>query len=462
MKALISRAICVSVLAAGLAVTPAASSRAQNGSSAPTVAAGGQAGQPTESTAWIGLRFRPVPEPLAQQLGLIDDQGGLSRGMMVVNVVRHGPADVAGLRRYDVITTIAEKPAATQPQAFIEQLAAFEPGQRLRLTVLRRAKPMALTLTVGRNEPAAHARYEYKYDEQARGVYQETTGFRGAVIRKQGEQWVLRDFQRADPQLFNELPPDVRDRVVRWANAVEPSNRTSIVHDGWTIEIMRDAEGMVTVRKSSRDEAGLEKAVTRTYRNPEELRDADPVAYKLHRQISGDPVLGENDEPVRAMASPDRSVVEEAGIEEPGVDADPLGELDLNLPEVYLPRDGEAADPDALLRALSDAEAYHDQIRNYELFLAEYTGYLRQRLARAEEGEVESMPALWKDLLDRANKLQLGPEREFSVNEAGRIEVRIRKADGDLVMTFADEREMQQNYPALYEQYRELVAGARR
>jgi hypothetical protein len=97
-------------------------------------------------------------------------------------------------------------------------------------------------------------------------------------------------------------------------------------------------------------------------------------------------------------------------------------------------------------------------LREYEQFLAEYTRYLKERAADPDAAD-QPLPMNWQELLNQANPRALQPQREFTVDESGRIDVRIRKAGGDLVISFRNEEEMQSMYPKLHEQYRSLLEG---
>jgi serine protease Do len=86
----------------------------------------------TPDETW-GLRVDVVSPELAQRLPA---QSG--PGIVVVDVFSGSPADVAGLRRGDVILELDGRPL-NDPAAFVKELAQIKPGQAVRLYVHRPA-----------------------------------------------------------------------------------------------------------------------------------------------------------------------------------------------------------------------------------------------------------------------------------------------------------------------------------
>lgn len=397
--------------------------------------------KPTEAAdagadAWMGVRVSPVPEALAAHLPLGRSEANPNVGLMVVNLVKDGPADVGGLRQYDVITHFDGELVTDELGRFVQQIGKHAPDEKVTLTVIRESRRKRVAITLGRSKPALSADYTYKYPEQPTGVFQQSSEFRGAVITRTSDGWQMQDFKDADPAMFKDLPDDVREKVMAWTGKVAPGKRTVVNRDGQSVEIRQDATGQITVRRSSRNDDGLEKVVAHTYSDVLELKNADGEAFALHQKIEADPSLA------KPLTDRGEEATDDA---EPGAGEEPA----------------EPTDPDELARMLTDTEMYREQIRDYEAFLDQYTEYLRGRLD--EDGEPleddERVPMMWRELLDRANQQQMQPLREFTVDPSGRIDVRIRKEAGDLVISFRNEEEMSAMYPKLYEQYRKLVAS---
>ena len=80
---------------------------------------------------WLGIEARAITPELARSLGLSD-----TRGVLVVGVLRDGPAHQAGLQPGDVILTIDDKTIAEAGDALLA-ISARKPGSRIRLRVAR-------------------------------------------------------------------------------------------------------------------------------------------------------------------------------------------------------------------------------------------------------------------------------------------------------------------------------------
>ncbi len=91
---------------------------------------------------WLGVESQALTPQLAQALG---HEG--SDGVVVSGLVRNGPAHAAGMLPGDIIAEIDGKPV-TSPRQVIDQVAALQPGARVRLRVQRGEKSLDLEATV--------------------------------------------------------------------------------------------------------------------------------------------------------------------------------------------------------------------------------------------------------------------------------------------------------------------------
>lgn len=99
---------------------------------------------------WLGLTGTSLTGDLARQRRLTVD-----RGILVLEVLPGGPADVAGLRGAvsdgppgDVIRTINDEPVEDWDE-LLNVLATREPGQRLRLGIVRGSESYNLSVVLG-------------------------------------------------------------------------------------------------------------------------------------------------------------------------------------------------------------------------------------------------------------------------------------------------------------------------
>jgi len=80
---------------------------------------------------WLGFEARAITPELARSLGLLD-----TRGILVVGILRDGPAHQAGLQPGDVILTIDDKTIAEAGDALLA-ISSRKPGSRIKLHITR-------------------------------------------------------------------------------------------------------------------------------------------------------------------------------------------------------------------------------------------------------------------------------------------------------------------------------------
>jgi len=98
-----------------------------------------QHGRPVRG--WLGVEAQAITPQIARALELDD-----TRGVVVVGVVRGGPAHRAGLQPGDVIVAIDDKKIAEARQALLA-ISSRKPGSRVKLEVLRNGKSLTLEAT---------------------------------------------------------------------------------------------------------------------------------------------------------------------------------------------------------------------------------------------------------------------------------------------------------------------------
>ena len=96
------------------------------------------------SKYWIGVKLRPVDEPLRAQLDLPEDVG-----LVVDSTFEGSPADEAGIKRNDIVLEVGDK-KLHDPQKLIEQVEKSG-GKELAIKVIRKGKETTVTVT-----PAPH------------------------------------------------------------------------------------------------------------------------------------------------------------------------------------------------------------------------------------------------------------------------------------------------------------------
>ena len=92
---------------------------------------------------WIGVEPQDVTDQLARTLNLPHPEG-----VVIIGVLRKGPADEAGVRPGDVVLDVAGKPVVNTGQ-LLNAVAALKPGSEAAIKVLRGGKATTLQVRIG-------------------------------------------------------------------------------------------------------------------------------------------------------------------------------------------------------------------------------------------------------------------------------------------------------------------------
>ncbi|PKB23138.1 Do family serine endopeptidase [Janthinobacterium sp. 64] len=93
---------------------------------------------------WIGVETQDITPELAQSFGLQRTSGAIIAG-----VVRNGPADKAGIVPGDILLTVQGKPVGDTTE-MLNLIAQLPPGEKAKMTVLRKNREAALDVMVGK------------------------------------------------------------------------------------------------------------------------------------------------------------------------------------------------------------------------------------------------------------------------------------------------------------------------
>lgn len=272
----------------------------------------GDAGQAAPaSSVWIGVRLTPVPEAV---------RAHISRdGLMISNIVSGSPADDAGLKRYDVITSF-NGTSVTRMEELTAAIAEAGENKASIIGVLRGGNQLELSITPA-SRPTDAAAMKYKHeDAPGPDASPEAQYFGHRFQRDATGNWVLEPLGRLPG-----LPDDVKNSLNDLSNPawqqwhdmfkglttdplrfrVQPDNddpdrflffypesgdenanveiRISASENGETITIQRGPDGTMTVE---RVDANGKRSET-TYATQDELRNGDAEAYRTFRRYSG-------------------------------------------------------------------------------------------------------------------------------------------------------------------------------
>jgi serine protease DegQ len=93
---------------------------------------------------WIGVEPQDITPELAESFGLQK-----STGTIIAGVLKGGPADKAGMKPGDILLSVADKPVS-DTVSMMNLVAQLTPGEKVRVTVLRKSSEAAIEITVGR------------------------------------------------------------------------------------------------------------------------------------------------------------------------------------------------------------------------------------------------------------------------------------------------------------------------
>jgi serine protease DegQ len=93
---------------------------------------------------WIGVEPQDITPELAESFGLQK-----STGTIIAGVLKGGPADKAGMKPGDILLSVADKPVS-DTVSMMDLVAQLTPGEKVRVTVLRKSSEAAIEITVGR------------------------------------------------------------------------------------------------------------------------------------------------------------------------------------------------------------------------------------------------------------------------------------------------------------------------
>jgi hypothetical protein len=355
---------------------------------------------------WLGVQFGPVSKALASQLGL--DKG---IGQMVLNVIEDSPADKAGLQQYDVIVRIDKKDAPAKIEDFMDIVKGFEPGETHKLGLIRGARPVETTVTIG-TRPEEVGPAKYKYESELEELTQNDMLQRGGILRQTPDgKWII--------ERFGDLKgmPDMRslDHLFGWAGRLPGSPFDVDVQTEKGDLRIEGRDGKFTVTRT-RTEAGDKKVTTtRTFESEQDLKKGDPEAYKVLKEHVKVGVGVFGDKGAKVFVGP--------GTE--GFKGFPNGtQIEKKFHEAL--KDAEAAGQKALE---AEAKARKSVAREMEKYREAHGGDLfASRRARTS----------------------------FEVASDGKIRVTTRKGSEELTRTFDNAEALKQARPDLYEKYQKL------
>lgn len=93
---------------------------------------------------WIGVEPQDITPELAESFGMKQKSG-----IIIAGVLKDGPADKAGIKPGDVLLSINDR-GITDTTAMMDFIADIKPAQKITMKILRKSKPLTITVDVGK------------------------------------------------------------------------------------------------------------------------------------------------------------------------------------------------------------------------------------------------------------------------------------------------------------------------
>ena len=396
------------------------------GVAAPTVLSLVAMSEGDPSRGWLGVSLGQVSPPLAAQLGLEDE------AVMIENVVKDSPAARAGLQRYDVVLAVDGEEFGGSVGDLAKRLGELGPDAAAELTVIRSGKEQTVAVQLGSRPDRGDIEWEHEWTGLS--SVSEKLRTRGRILMRD-EEGNIKIHELGDLKALKELPDSVRclipsidDISTRiWVDTDKGSFKTHIKtrieEDGQTIEIEQQDGGQITVRRTTVDEQGDSTTSESLYADAEALEAADQEAHEMYSRIQGPHVIDLD--------------LDLSGLR--GLSAlHGLSGLNLNIDLEDLKKD-QAQWRVELREGLEDAgQAYEEAMKSVEA-LKHY----------------KFTPG--RSALDFFVREPRGVQQSFSVDSKGHIEIRLRKGDSEVVMSYDSAEDLAKRNPEMYEKYSEVV-----
>jgi hypothetical protein len=366
----------------------------------------------------------------------------------VTQVVDDSPAEAAGIMAGDIIVAVDGESVSGNVGQAVEMIKSRLPGDEVDIVVLRDGVEQTVYATLGTRKASATAQFHIDLHDDLLGQVEDKVITRGRMLTRDDEgNWVVTDL--GDLNELADLPDHIKTFLPHSGHRVfelrgDGESRTlniQITRDGETLTVKQDDGGEITVTRV--DEQGDE--TVQVYDSAEELEAGDEEAYKLysgHGTRGGVHFFGDGVFKVDTEFEFDEDSF-------PQIDGNAffysLDDLDEGAFEWRAQLEESLGDAQASYQEA--LEAAHEALKQLE-----------------EEGGLSGMAKLHaiRPLLHSEGQntfaFRLGkPNYSFEVRADGQIAATLRKGDTEVVQLFADEDDMADRRPELYEKYRNVM-----
>ena len=388
------------------------------------VATGAADGDP--SGGWLGVSLDEPNPALAAQLGLEDE------GVVVVNVVKDSPADGAGLQRYDIITSIDGDGFGKSVEELAKRISEAGAGNTTRLTVLRAGKEMSIDVTLGSRPEPRKLVWEFDHPDMPSILDSFSTTGQFIKVGPDGEIMIedLGDLKEIAelPDALRVLIPDVDDMSTQiWVNANDTEGSTHITtrvvrDDESVLEIEREGDGPIIVRRTTVDDNGDEQTIEQTYDTPEDLQAADEEAYDIYTDVQG---------PHAVHLGVTKDTFLQGG--------------DLKNVFRFKMNDG------------TQTKEWQAEVRKS---VEEARKAFDEAMKLSDPAQSVFKTYAWPGANSFGWYSNQDVTHNFSVDDNGRIEIRLRKGDSEVVLSYENAADLEARNPELYDKFADVIDSA--
>ncbi len=368
---------------------------------------------------WLGVSIGEVPEPLAAHL---ETEG---KGILILDVFKDSPAERAGLAADDIILSVDGATVDGDVARATELIRSRKPGERVELQIIHEGQRKSFRVEIGTRPESLPMEWKARVGPPV----EEHIRKRGRLaVPGPGGKWLIKDL--GGSELSTEVHRDGDRKIIK----------TQVDRDGSKVIITQEDDEEIVVRRIDKD--GNES--TGTYENEEELKAADAEAFELFAKVGqghgfhlGFDFLGKHGDVI-------------VDLDDFNVD---LGDLNVELEDLKTNMGDWQGTLGEQLREAQEAfkNARQELHEAYREMAEQMRTQVKPRDGRSEPG------GQWWNFQHDAPGLIVGrlgkPTHSFKVLGDGKIEVRSRKGDSEVVRTFQSEADLARQDPKLYEKY---------
>ena len=372
-----------------------------------------------ENRGWLGVALGEVSSAASRENDLE------SEGVVVLNVVKDSPAEIAGLQENDIIVSINGESIDEGVPGLADVIRDLGPGAEITISVIRDGETLNLNATLDK------PRQEFQWQHVPSFNFTDHIRL-NPKLGKISPQGKLQFYSIDDLDDLKGLPGIASSSIAQTGvtamySTDDGESRFEIVtiQDDKQISVTKEKDGSITVVRT--DENGEEEQSE--YANMDELEAGDAEAFELLSQTQSNVIIigdGEN-----------RNLDFDFDFEVDNLLSDKLNktiEIRLKDAEIQLGKYAERMDE------------IHETIEKA------MEGISLDKLTMSDLPNMSELTAITQKINDMGTVIQT-----FKVNPDGQLELTIRKGDTEVIKIYSDEEDLKNRNPEAYEKYRDVL-----